>query len=54
MKLSDVLKYNLRSVRADLLREKFQQFWTDASPAWAGQFLDAWTTRVMRSRLAPP
>ena len=53
MKLSEVLKYNLRSVRAYLLREEFQQFWTYASPAWAGQLLDRWTTRVMRSRLDP-
>ena len=53
VKLSEVLKYNLRSVRAYLLREEFQQFWTYASPAWAGKFLDAWTTRVMRSRLDP-
>lgn len=53
VKLSEVLKYNLRSVRAYLLREEFQQFWTYVSPAWAGKFLDAWTTRVMRSRLEP-
>ncbi len=53
VKLSEVLKYNLRSVRAYLLREEFQQFWTYVSPAWAGKFLDEWTARVMRSRLEP-
>jgi transposase len=29
VKLSEILKYNLRSVRAHLLREDFQRFWTD-------------------------
>lgn len=53
VKLSELLKYNLRSVRAYLLREDFQRFWTYTSPGWAGKFLDEWTTRVMRSRLEP-
>lgn len=51
--LAELLKYNLRSVRAYLLREDFQRFWEYVSPAWAGKFLDEWTTRVMRSRLEP-
>ncbi len=53
MKLSEVLKYNLRTVRADLLREEFQRFWEYTSVGWAGKFLDEWTSRVMRSRLEP-
>ena len=53
VKLSELLKYNLRSVRAYLLREDFQRFWEYVSPAWAGKFLDEWTARVMRSRLEP-
>jgi transposase len=53
VKLSEVLKYNLRTVRAYLLREEFQRFWEYTSPAWAGKFLDEWTGRVMRSRLEP-
>jgi transposase len=53
VKLSELLKYNLRSVRAHLLREDFQQFWEYVSPAWAGKFLDAWCTRTMRSQLEP-
>ena len=53
MKLSELLKYNLRSVRAHLLREDFQQFWEYVSPTWAGKFLDAWCTRTMRSQLEP-
>lgn len=51
--LSELVKHNLRSVRAYLLREDFQRFWEYAGPTWAGKFLDEWTTRVMRSRLDP-
>ena len=39
VKLSELLKYNLRSVRAHLLREDFQQFWEYVGPVWAGKFL---------------
>jgi transposase len=53
VKLRELLKYNLRSVRAYLLREEFQRFWEYAGGAWAGKFLDEWTTRAMRSRLEP-
>lgn len=53
LKLADLLRYNLASMRAYLLEEGFQDFWTYVSPAWAGKFLDRWTTHVMRSRLEP-
>ena len=53
VRLSELLQYNLRSVRTHLLREDFQQFWEYASPAWAGKFLDQWCTRTMRSKLDP-
>ena len=53
IKLSEVLRYNLRSVRAYLLKEYFQQFWEYASPTWAGKFLDQWCKEVMRSRIDP-
>lgn len=52
-KLAELLKYNLRSVRAYLLKEDFQFFWSYVSPYWAGQFLDRWCTRTMRSKLEP-
>jgi transposase len=52
-KLADLLRYNLKSVRAYLLKEDFQGFWEYVSPAWAGKFLDRWCTRAMRSRLEP-
>ncbi len=53
VKLRDVLRYNLRSVRAYLFKEYFQQFWAYDSPAWAGKFLDQWCGEVMRSRIEP-
>jgi len=53
LKLEDVLRYDLRTVRAYLLKESFQGLWTYVSPAWAGWFLDRWIARAMRSRLDP-
>ena len=53
LKLSELLQYNLRSVRAHLQREDFQRFWDYVSPAWAGKFLDQWCTRTMRSKIEP-
>lgn len=52
-KLKDLLQYNLRTVRAYLLKEEFQQFWEYVSPHWAGQFLDHWCAMAMRSRIEP-
>ena len=52
-KLKDLLQYNLKSVRAYLLKEDFTGFWDYVSPAWAEKFLDRWCTRVMRSKLEP-
>jgi transposase len=48
-----LLRSNLRSVRAYLLKEDLQRFWSYVSPYWAGVFLNRWCTRVMRSRLEP-
>jgi transposase len=53
IRLRDVLKYNLQTVRAYLLKEQFQSFWDYDSPVWAGKFLDQWITLVMRSRIEP-
>jgi transposase len=52
-KLAELVRYNLRSVRARLLREEFQQFWMYRMPHWAGVFLERWCKKVMRSRLEP-
>lgn len=53
VKLKELLKYNLKTMRAYLQREDFQRFWEYKSVAWAEKFLDEWTRRVMRSRLEP-
>ena len=53
VKLQDLLRYNLRSVRAYLLREDFQRFWEYHAPGWAGRFLDEWCVRTMRSKIEP-
>ena len=52
-KLDDLLRYNLRSIRAYLLKEDFQQFWNYVSPGWAEKFLEIWCRRTMKSRLEP-
>ena len=52
-RLRDLLRYNLKTVRAYLLKEDFQQFWTYNSPHWAGLFLDFWCAQTMRSRIEP-
>lgn len=52
-RLRDLLRYNLTTVRAYLLKEAFQQLWDYNSPAWAGKFLDEWCRQTMRSRIEP-
>ena len=53
IKLAELLKYNLRSIRSYLLKEEFQLFWQYTSPYWAGIFLDKWCTKTMRSKIEP-
>jgi transposase len=52
-RLRDLLRYNLKTVRAYLLKESFQQLWDYNSATWAGRFLDVWCRHVMRSRIEP-
>src|SRR6202051_1391538 len=52
-RLRDLLRYNLKTVRAYLLKEAFQQLWDYNSTTWAGQFLDEWCRQTMRSRIEP-
>ncbi len=53
VKLKDLLNYNLKSIRAYLLKEDLNGLWAYVSPAWAGKFLDRWCTRVMKSKIEP-
>lgn len=52
-KLRDLLRYDLKSIRAYLLKDSFQALWEYDSYHWAGRFLDGWIKRAMRSRLEP-
>jgi transposase len=52
-RLRDLLRYNLKTVRAYLLKETFQQLWDYNSTAWAAKFLDEWCRQTMRSRIEP-
>jgi transposase len=52
-RLRELVQHNLRAVRAMLLRESFEPFWTYRSVDWAGAFLDEWCVQVMRSRIEP-
>jgi len=51
--LREVLRYNLKTVRAYILKEEFDGFWNYTSPVWAGKFLDRWCTKAMRSKIEP-
>lgn len=52
-RLRDLLRYNLKTVRAYLLKEAFQQLWDYNSASWAAKFLDEWCRQTMRSRIEP-
>ena len=52
-RMRELLGSSMRSVRAFLLVESFEHFWTYYSPIWAGKFLDAWCQRAHRSRIEP-
>jgi len=53
VRLKDLLQMNLRTVKAYLLAEQFEHFWTYKSPTWAGKFLKAWTRQAMYSKIDP-
>jgi transposase len=52
-KLTDLLRYNLRTVRAYLLKEDLQLLWDQSSTEQAYRFLKGWITQAMRSRIEP-
>jgi len=52
-RLKDLLRLNLRTVRAYLLKEDFEHLWQYGSPTWAGNFLDRWCDAAARSRIEP-
>lgn len=52
-KLSEMLKYDLKTSRAWYLKYAFDGFWKYNSPRWARWYLKKWCARTMRSRLEP-
>jgi transposase len=52
-KLSLLMGYNLRVIRAYMMKEDFERFWEYKSAYWAGRFLDDWCVRAMRSKIEP-
>ena len=53
VKLRELMKYNLRTMKAYLMREDFQRFWTYTSATWASKFLHEWCQRANRSKIEP-
>jgi transposase len=53
VKLNSLMQYDLKSVRAYLLKESFQAYWQYQSPYWAEHYLKMWCNRAMRSKLPP-
>jgi transposase len=53
VRMAELLKTNLNSVRAYLMREDFQRFWSYKSATWAEKFLNDWNRRTMRCKIQP-
>ena len=52
-RLRDLLRLNLRTARAYILKEDFNHFWSYVSVTWAGKFIDRWCEMAKRSAIAP-
>ena len=53
IKLKDLLKRNLKSVKAYLLKNDFLQFWEFEKKEEAGKFMKDWCSRTNRTKLLP-
>jgi transposase len=53
VKLRELLRYNLKTTKAYLMREDFNRFWNCTSPTWASEFLSEWCVRAGRSWIEP-
>lgn len=52
-RLETLVKINLSSMKAYLLKEDFQEFWSMRYKAWAGKFLEDWADMAIESELKP-
>jgi transposase len=53
VRMDELLKLNLASIKGYLLREDFQRFWDYQRSDFAGKFLDNWVTRTLQTDLEP-
>jgi len=53
VRLGELLKLNLSSIKGYLLREDFQRFWEYKQMPAAGKFLENWVTRTLQTDLEP-
>jgi transposase len=53
IKLRELIKINLTTMRAYLLKEDFQFFWDYKNAKRAGGFLESWCKRTMQSKIEP-
>ena len=53
VRMSELLKLNLASIKGYLMREDFQRFWDYQCPDAAEKFLDNWVTRALQTDLEP-
>jgi transposase len=53
VRLGELLKLNLSSIKGYLLREDFQRFWEYKQIPAAGKFLENWVTRTLQTDLEP-
>jgi transposase len=53
LKLAELLRYNLRTVRSYLLKESLNVLWDFVSPKAADWYLKYWCTKTMHSRIEP-
>lgn len=51
--LQQLVQFNLKTVKSYLLKEDFQNFWEYSYAASAGNFLDLWCKRTMKSKIEP-
>lgn len=52
-RLKELLRMNLRTVKAYILTEEFEHFWACVSATDAKTFMKAWCFRAMRSKIEP-
>jgi transposase len=52
-RLETLIRGCSRTARAYVLKESFVHFWSYRSVTWARNFLNAWITRTLKSRLKP-